>query len=137
MSATTYRTVTDLDQVRISNLLRRQFGERPTAASEALADVVDNADVLRPQEISGDVVTMGTRLRIRDEKGAERDVALAYPQEADVATGRLSVLSPIGTALFGLRVGERAEWVGADGKPGQVTVMAIAFQPEASGDYTA
>ena len=133
----TYRTITDLDQVRITNSLRRQFGDRPTPAAEALADVVDSADVLSPREIGADIVTMGTRLRLAEAGGAERVIELSYPEEADLAAGKLSVLSPIGTALLGRRVGERAEWQGADGKPAHATVQAIEFQPEASGDYTA
>lgn len=133
----TYRTITDLDQVRISNGLRRQFGDRPTPAAEALADVVDSADVLRPQEIGADVVTMGTRLRLLEAGGAARVVELSYPEGADLAAGKLSVLSPMGTALLGRRVGDRAEWQGADAQPAHATIEAIEFQPEASGDYTA
>ena len=49
----------------------------------------------------------------------------------------ISVLSPIGTSLLGLRVGDVARWLGVDGKPGALEVRTVEFQPEASGDYTA
>ena len=68
--------------------------------------------------------------------GAERSLTLCYPPEADAGKGFISVLSPLGTALLGLRVGETAQWRGADGKPAEGVVRAIEFQPEANGDYT-
>ena len=64
-------------------------------------------------------------------------MTLVYPPDADAAQGMISVLSPIGTSLLGLSVGDVARWQGLDGKPGALEVRAIEFQPEASGDYTA
>ncbi len=133
-----HRTITDLDHVRIFNLLRRQAAAG--AASDhasVLAEVIDAAEQVRPQEIAGDIVTMYSKLRVADPAGDERSVTLVYPPDADAAQGMISVLSPLGTALLGLRVGDTARWQGADGKPGEWTVHAIEFQPEASGDYTA
>lgn len=96
------------------------------------------AGVVRPQEIAGDIVTMYSKLRVADAAGgAERSVTLVYPADADAAQGMISVLSPLGTALLGLRAGEVARWRGIDGKEGALEVRAIEFQPEASGDYTA
>jgi len=132
---TDHRTITDLDHVRIYNLLRRQGA---SVQAEALAELIDAADQVPPQQIAGDIVTMDSRLRVSDADGGhERSLTLCYPADADVAQGRISVLSPLGTALLGLRVGERARWRGADGKPGELRLLAIEFQPEASGDYTA
>ena len=137
--ATDYRTITDLDHVRIFNLLRRQgtAGQSP-AQAEALAELIDAADQVPPQQIAGDIVTMYSRLRVSDADGGhERSLTLCYPADADVAQGRISVLSPLGTALLGLRVGELARWRGIDGKPAELRLLAIEYQPEASGDYTA
>ena len=133
------RTITDLDQVRIFNLLRRQLdGGAASAQAEELSELIDAAEVVRPQDIAGDVVTMYSKLRVADPAGGvERNVTLVYPPDADAAQGMISVLSPLGTSLLGLRVGEVAHWRGADGKPGSLVVRGIDFQPEASGDYTA
>ena len=134
-----HRTITDLDHVRIFNLLRRRRppGGAPEHARD-LAELIDAAEQVRPQEIAPDVVTMLSKLRVADPAtGAERTIVLCYPPEADAAQGIISVLSPLGTSLLGLRVGDTARWLGADGKPGQLHVRAIDFQPEASGDYIA
>lgn len=133
------RTITDLDHVRIQSLLRRQAAAGAASAqAEELAEMIDVADQVRPQEIAADVVTMYSKVRVADPAGgAERSLMLCYPPDANAAQGAISVLSPIGTSLLGLRVGDTARWLGVDGKPGALEVRAIEFQPEASGDYTA
>jgi regulator of nucleoside diphosphate kinase len=59
-----------------------------------------------------------------------------YPDDADLATGRLSVLSPIGQALLGARSGDTVDYRLPDGRAQRVTIVEIAFQPEASGQFT-
>lgn len=133
------RTITDLDHVRIHSLLRRQAASGAVnEQADELAELIDSANQVRPQEIAPDIVTMYSKVRVADpESGAERSLTLCYPPDADAAQGLISVLSPIGTQLLGLRVGDVARWLGVDGKPGTLQVRAIEFQPEASGDYTA
>lgn len=135
MTSTAFaRTITELDHVRLFKLLQRQGGD---AADSPLAELIDAAEHVAPQAVAPDVVTMLTRVRVADPAGgAERSLTLCYPPEADAAKGFISVLSPLGTSLLGLRVGETAEWHGGDGKPAEVVVRAIEFQPEANGDYT-
>ena len=59
-----------------------------------------------PDEVPADVVTMHSRVRVRDlGSGAERTHALVYPHEAHLPSERLSVLAPLGTALLGYRRG--------------------------------
>ena len=128
------RTITDLDHIRLYKLLQRQGGG---AADAPLGELIDAAELVTPQTVAPDVVTMLTRVRVADPAGdAERSLTLCYPPEADAGQGFISVLSPLGTALLGLRVGETARWRGADGKPAEGVVRAIEFQPVANGDYT-
>lgn len=133
------RTITELDHVRIFNMLRRRATPgAATAQAGELSELIDAAELVRPQEIGADIVTMYSKLRVVDPAtGDERSITLCYPEDADAAQGMISVLSPVGTSLLGLRVGESARWQGADGKPAELSVRAIEFQPEASGDYTA
>lgn len=129
------RIITELDHVRIYKLLQRQ-GTAAGVAAE-LAEVIDSAEQVRPQDVAPDVVTMLTRVRVADPGGANaRSLTLVYPPEADAGKGFISVLSPLGTSLLGLRAGETAHWRGVDGKSGDLTVQAIEYQPEAHGDYT-
>ena len=58
------------------------------------------------------------------------------PQDAEPHLGFISVLSPVGASLLGLRVGSVARWQAPHGEECAAVVAAILFQPEASGDYT-
>lgn len=133
-SVTELRTLSELDHVRISNLIRRQ----PAAPASGIAEVIENADLLRPQDMPADVVTMYSQVRVADlSRGEERRLTLVYPQDADAARGMISVLSPVGASLLGLPVGAVAGWTSPDGTRVEARVEAILFQPEASGDYLA
>ena len=60
--------------------------------------------------------------------------ALVFPQDADLAQGKISVLAPIGTAMLGYRVGDVFSWQVPSGER-RIKVEAILYQPEAAGDY--
>ncbi|MBT2325675.1 nucleoside diphosphate kinase regulator [Variovorax paradoxus] len=124
------RTLTELDHVRLGKLL----DERAHPGLEAL---LDSAEVLRSREVPADVVTMNSRVTIADlPSGRRHPLTICYPQDADPAAGLVSVLSPVGMSLIGLRVGAVASWVLPSGEEHRAEVVEILFQPEASGDYT-
>jgi regulator of nucleoside diphosphate kinase len=99
----------------------------------ALADELEGAEVVEPDSVPPDVVTMRSRVRVLDMvSGQASTYTLSYPTEADLQAGRLSVLAPIGTALLGYREGDVIEWA----VPGGVRVLKIErleHQPEAAG----
>ena len=131
------RTITELDEVRLLNLLKRQFGVSPPPLAQALLDVLDYADVVTPQAIAPDIVTMGSQVTFSLSNGSHQTVSIVYPEDADADAARLSILSPIGAALLGARVGDTVQWQGMGGASITARIDAIPFQPEASGDYTA
>lgn len=129
--AAVIRTLSELDHVRIAKLV--DAGNPAHAQVQAL---LDNADLVAPTDMAPDVVTMRSRVRVTEASGAApRELTLVYPREADAAQGQVSVLSPIGTALLGSKVGEMACWTLPDGRPASLQVQALLFQPEASGDF--
>jgi len=76
-----------------------------------LLDELDAASILPDHLVPADVVTMNSLVIYRDlDTGLEANIQLVYPEEADAAGGRISILAPVGAALIGLRVGERIEW---------------------------
>ena len=80
------------------------------------------------------VVTMNSEATIEDGSGAAQTVRLAYPEEADAGKGRVSVLTPLGNALLGVRVGDQVSFATPIGER-RVRVTGIPFQPEAAGHY--
>jgi transcription elongation factor GreA len=74
-----------------------------------LADRLQSAQVIEPQLGNGRV-DVGERVRVRDlESGARLELELVGTLESDATSGRISVASPIGRAIVGLRRGQIAE----------------------------
>ena len=129
------RTLTELDYVRISKLLGRQADASGKLPS--LSAVLDMADLVPSRDIAPDVVTMYSRVLVGGADASQvRELTLCYPSDANVDTGHVSVLSPIGAALLGLSAGGTARWTTPHGQTDSLQVLAVQFQPEASGDYT-
>lgn len=128
------RTLTEIDHVRIARILAA-----PPAGLDVqvLDELLATSDVVPSPAVAPDVVTMYSQVTIADEaSGARMQIALCYPADAEPATGFISVLAPLGTALLGLRVGEVARWAGPGDAPRAARILEMRFQPEASGDYT-
>lgn len=86
-----------------------------------------------PTEVPGDVVTMNSRFALSRPLGdGPVCYTLVYPEEESPHLGKVSVLSPMGTALLGARVGEEVCWVSTEG-PETATVERLLYQPEAQG----
>ena len=129
------RTLTELDYVRVSKLMGRQADTSDKLAS--LSAVLDMADLVPSRDIAPDVVTMYSRVLVGGADASQvRELTLCYPSDANVDTGHVSVLSPIGAALLGLSAGSTARWTTPHGQTDSLQVLAVQFQPEASGDYT-
>ncbi|MEN9926524.1 MAG: hypothetical protein RL268_2650 [Pseudomonadota bacterium] len=94
--------------------------------SAMLLKEIDRARVVKDGALPADVVGMGSRVRFRDEStGTERTVRLVYPHEADIAAGKVSILTPIGAGLIGLREGQSIRWEDRDGHPKVLQVIAV------------
>lgn len=135
------RTLTELDHVRLLNLLNRLQRAAAHGASlsprwHVIEDMLDASTLVPAREVAPDLVTMNAEVLLQDTRTAERStLTLCYPEQADAARGRVSVLSPVGSALLGLRVGSVARWVGPSGHETAVEILALRYQPEAAGDF--
>ncbi|MCW5580403.1 MAG: nucleoside diphosphate kinase regulator [Luteimonas sp.] len=107
---------------------------RQHAAAEALLGELARAEVRDDADMPADVVGMHSRVECVDERSGERHVlTLVFPQEADVDTGRVSILAPVGSALLGLSVGQSIDWEAPGNRTLRLRVVAIDNQSEASG----
>lgn len=84
---------------------------RRVPESKLLLAEIGRAEILPSSELPYDVVSMNSLVEFVDEQtGTARRVTLVYPRDADIARERVSVLSPVGMALIGLRVGQTIDW---------------------------
>jgi regulator of nucleoside diphosphate kinase len=129
--------ITELDRQRLIDLIvDAQSGEyRGSVYLEKLRGELNRAQIVPPQQIPGDVITMNSQVVLRDlDNGEDETYTLVYPEQANTAEGKISVLAPIGTAMLGYRIGDVFEWEVPSGKR-RLRIEKILYQPEASGDY--
>ena len=128
--------ITRLDHERLTRLLETHASRRDAAACAALEEELSRGRVVEAQEVPSDVVTMNSVVRFAPaDGGAEEEVRLVYPHDADAAHGRVSILAPLGSALLGLAVGECIDWAFPGGRTRRLRVAAVPYQPEAAGHF--
>ena len=93
--------------------------------SDDLLYELERARVVDDAAVAGDIVRMGSSLRYRTDAGQEHNVTLVYPVDADIAQGRISIMTPVGTALIGLRAGQSISWRSRDNRKHMLTVMSV------------
>lgn len=102
---------------------------------DELFEELERAIVVHSERIPHDVVTMHSRFIYIDEYvGIRREIELVYPDEADPAAGRVSVLAPVGSALLGLAAGRSIDWKYPGGEIHRLRVERVLFQPDPAAD---
>ncbi len=117
-------TMTRSDHERLSRLAE-SFLEKNAAVAEQLFVELDRARVVADERIASGVVRMGSTLRFTTDAGEDRTVTLVYPGDADIAAGRVSILTPIGAALIGLSAGQSINWTARDGQTHRLSVESV------------
>lgn len=129
MAATTHTrkpaiTLTRSDHERLSRLAESYGARNPDVADQLLAEL-DRARVVADGRLAANVVRIGSSLRFTSDTGDDRFVTLVFPGEADIAEGKISVLTPIGAALIGLPAGQSIDWTARDGRVHRLTVEQV------------
>ena len=124
------------DRKRLVALLERPIAAWDRDDVRELVVEIQRASVVPAAEIPAEVITMNSRARLLDlDQGATLEYTLVYPQDADFAEGKISVLAPIGAAMLGYRVGDEIDWIVPAGLR-RLRVEAVLYQPEAAGDFS-
>ncbi len=112
------------DHTRLSRLAEGLVDRLPDVAGELLTEV-ERARVVPPDDLAADIVAMGSSVTYRTETGEQRTVTLVYPDQADIAQARISILTPVGVALIGLSTGQSMSWITRDGRWRTLTVVRV------------
>jgi len=130
-----YITQTDLQ--RLCRVVAAEL-ELSTGDNRHLNELIaemERAEIVLSDEIPDDVVTMNSTVVLRDIDTDETETyTLVYPNHADIARNRLSVLAPVGTAILGYQVGDVIRWRVPSGVR-RLRVEDVIFQPERVGAF--
>ena len=130
-------TITVNDRQRLGSMLQSQIAFE-TGDRRQLDDLevkLEQAQVVPPEKAPRNLVTMNSVVRLRDLETDEPEVyRLVYPQEAQIADQRLSILAPVGSAILGRREGSVVEWPVPAGRC-RLRIDKIVYQPEREGAF--
>lgn len=129
--------ITDYDMQRLGELIQNANSKpsRDGRYLEELREELLKAELVDPADIPRDVITMNSKVSLQDmSSGEDFAYTLVFPGDADLDSGRISVLAPVGTAMIGYRKGDRITW-SVPGGVKKLKVKKIIYQPEAAGDY--
>lgn len=121
------------DRDRLEGLALASLDRFPQTADYLIREV-ERAHIVEANDETL-FVRMGSRVTFRDDTtGQVREVILTYPDRADIAAGRVSVLTPIGAALIGLSKGQTINWQAPAGDWRPLTLLSVemphpALQP--------
>ncbi|HSC66928.1 MAG TPA: nucleoside diphosphate kinase regulator [Cellvibrio sp.] len=118
--------ISETDYQRLLQLIEKN----DTPASEALEAEISRADIMQRKNFPADAVSMDSTVTFIDlDSNEEKTISLVYPTEANVDEMKISILSPVGSALIGLRIGGNINWPVPQGKIRRLKVIAVK-QPE-------
>lgn len=125
------------DRMRLAGLIKlmREKNPEEKPALDALKEKLERARIIKPEEVPPSLVTMNSEVILSDLDSGERvTLEVVFPAAADPTAGQVSVLSPIGLALFGRSEGAEVEWP-VPGGTRRLRLTKVSFQPEAAGIY--
>ena len=128
--------ITTKDVEKLRDLIREAYHTeyRGSDYLKKLAEEIQKASVVQPDQIPSDVITLNSTARLVDRETKEEMVySIVFPEDADTSQGKISILAPIGTAMLGYKAGDTFEWDTPGGKR-IIRVKEIVYQPEAAGD---
>lgn len=103
--------------------------------AENLLNELHSALIVDPHEVPGDVVTMHSIIKIIFlNSNLSMQFQIVYPGAANIKENKISIFSPVATALIGCKVSDEIEWIVPSGLT-KIRIDEILYQPEAAGHF--
>ena len=133
--------VTTADQARLREMIDSLRASLPASGEpygsylRALEERLAQMSTVAEDEVDDDVVTMNSKVCVQDVATDQRQsLTLVYASDADPFGEKVSVLTSLGAAVLGSRVGEVVEWQTRRHRR-RMRIERIVFQPEAAGQF--
>lgn len=124
-------SLTAADYERLSQLARAAADAMPDQVA-VLTEELARAEIVAEEHLE-QTVRMGSEVTFRDAStGKVETMTLVYPVEADISRQRISVMTPVGTALIGLGAGQSITWATRSGEVRLLTVLDVRLTPSRS-----
>lgn len=116
----------------VANLALEVEHRLPVVAAMLLEEI-ERAELHEPATLPAAAVTLGSEVDFIDESTSQlRTVRLVLPAEANIAFGRISILTPMGAALYGLTAGQSIDWPDLYGHERRIQILRVR-QPLGAG----
>lgn len=138
MKSTSARTGGRLPAITLTHSVLDRLSGMATLVEQRQPDVaaylereLDRAVVVDDDRLPATVVTIGSLVRFQEkETGIVHTVTLCWPAEEDAAARRVSVLTPVGAALIGLKQGQSIAWRNRLGSWRTLLILSVGPAPE-------
>lgn len=130
-------TLTKNDYTRIYKAITDAKNSKTINSNEAekLLSELSKAEIVPSEKIDKDVITMNSEVKLFFENTQkEQSFKIVYPQDANLKENKISIFSPIATALIGYKIGDEIEWIVPGGMT-KIKIVDLIYQPEAAGDF--
>ena len=117
-------TIDSLPPILIAEEDRQQLHKIAHSALNHIPEVAD--ELLFELERAANIVRMNSTVEFETDRGTKLALQFVYPEKADIAAGRISILTPIGTALIGLSIGQTMTWADRDGRSRHLKIVAVS-----------
>lgn len=117
-----------LDKTLVARLeaLAASMMRRSPEVGERLIDEIARAKLVAADKLPDDVVTIGSMVTYRDMASSKlQTVSVGNLEDADIDRSRISVRTPVGVALIGLRPGATISWITRNDETRQLAVPTV------------
>lgn len=83
---------------------------------QRLIEELKSAHIVDETDMPEDVIRFNSKIMVYSENGWEKSIQLVIPQDKDAKQDKVSILTPMGAALFGYSEGDSIEWEFPSGK---------------------
>ena len=129
--------INSLDYARIKKCISdaKLFKSVSSAEAEKLLKELNDAQIVEPEAIPANVVTMNSIVKLSFlNNNKQIQFQIVYPENANIKENKISIFSPIATALIGYKTGDEIEWIVPAGLT-KIRIDEVIYQPEAAGDF--
>jgi regulator of nucleoside diphosphate kinase len=125
--------ITQFDYDRLKKLLDKK--KPHDDFDKALIYELERGEIVEPKDIPPDVITMNSHVRFTDEYGDSWEYWLVFPEDSNLSESKISILSPIGCALLGYKIGDQITIHTPNKGRRSLKVEEILSQPEREGNF--